>query len=68
MLHSALRVDFWDIDEMANQIIAAVQSASLRDTLLENAQAEVAKLSWQQAADKIYQIYEQHLPREAMAA
>lgn len=68
VLHSALRVDFWDIDEMANQIIAAVQSGSLRSTLLENAQTEVAKLSWQQAADKIYQIYEQHLPREAVAA
>ncbi len=62
VLHSCLRVDFWDIDEMANQIIAAIRSESLRSQLLESAQQEVGSMSWQRAADTVYDIYQQHTP------
>jgi glycosyltransferase involved in cell wall biosynthesis len=61
VLKNCLKVDFWDIDEMANQITAVVQNDALRDTLLEGAQAEYRQLSWEQASDKIVNVYKQHL-------
>ena len=61
ILKNCLKVDFWDIDEMANQITAVVQNDALRDTLLEGAQAEYSQLSWEQASDKIVNVYKQHL-------
>lgn len=67
VLHSCLRVDFWDIDEMANQMIAAVRSEALTQQLLEGAQEQVRTMSWQRAADKIHEIYRQHLAEGAAA-
>jgi glycogen(starch) synthase len=61
VMHNCLKVDFWDIDEMANQITAVVQNDPLRDTLLENAQREYQHLSWERASDKIVSLYDQHL-------
>ena len=68
VLAGALKVDYWDINEMANQMIAAVRSPGLRQTLLEMAQEEVGRMSWQEAADKIYAIYQSHLDRTAVTA
>ncbi len=67
VLHSCLRVDFWDTNEMANQMIAAVRSQALTDQLVQDAQQQVLSMSWQKAADKIYEIYQQHLPMKVAA-
>lgn len=67
VLHSCLRVDFWDVNEMANQMIAAVRSEALTEQLLEGAQQQVNTMSWQRAADKVHEIYRRHLP-EGVAA
>jgi len=61
VLANALKVDFWDIHEMANQIHAVVQNDPLRDTLLQNAQQEYQHLSWDKASEKIVGLYHQHL-------
>ena len=66
VLHSCLRVDFWDVNEMANQMIAVLRSNALHDQLQESAQAEVMSLSWQKAADAVYRIYHHHLKKEAV--
>lgn len=61
VLRSCLKVDFWDIDEMANQITAAVQNDPLRDNLLANAQLEYMQMSWDGASRKIVDLYNQHM-------
>lgn len=61
VLHNALKVDFWDINEMANNITAVVQNDSLRDTLHENSYKEFSRMNWNAAADKLLGIYDQHL-------
>lgn len=61
VLHSALRVDFWDVNEMANQIIGALRSEPLRSLLTDSAQTEVRSLNWQKAADAVYDVYRQHV-------
>jgi glycogen synthase len=61
VLANCLKVDFWDVDEMANQITAVVQNDPLRDNLLMNSMAEYRRLSWDSASDKIFGLYTQYL-------
>ena len=66
VLLNCLKVDFWDVKEMANQIVAVMQNDPLRDTLVENARTEYARLSWSKASEKIDNLYRRHLA-EAVA-
>lgn len=61
ILQNCLKVDFWDINEMANQITAVVQNDALRDVLHANAFREYQGLSWADASHKIEKVYNQHL-------
>ncbi len=63
VLKHALKVDFWDVEEMANKIIAVLRHPPLSATLREHADLEVRQLSWDGAAKKCVQVYE-----KAMAA
>jgi glycogen(starch) synthase len=60
IIHNCLKVDFWDIDEMANQITAVVQNDALSNELYANAAREYARLSWDGAADKLFDVYNSH--------
>ncbi|HUP26478.1 MAG TPA: glycosyltransferase family 4 protein [Candidatus Limnocylindrales bacterium] len=60
VLTNCLKVDFWDTDEMANQITAVVQNDGLRDALHANSMREYEQLSWNKAADKLVGMYKQH--------
>ncbi len=60
VLKNCLKVDYWDIDEMANQIANVMQSDALRDTLETNALAELDNLSWSNSGDKIMSLYRAH--------
>lgn len=55
----ALKVDFWDIDEMANKIIAVLRHAPLGETLKRHAHFEIRKLSWHDASQACLRVYEQ---------
>lgn len=61
VLTNCLKVDFWDIDEMANQITAVVMNDGLRDTLHQNSLAEYQRLSWSHAADRLMETYRLHV-------
>jgi glycogen synthase len=54
----ALKVDFWDIDEMANKIIAVLRHAPLRETLRKHAHFEIRKFSWHDASQACFEVYE----------
>ena len=60
VLLNCLKVDFWDINEMANQITAVVQDEALGVELLNNARPEYERLSWGRVSDKVKDIYQQH--------
>lgn len=66
VLVNCLKVDYWDVDEMANQIASVMKFDSLRDELHEGARKEYARLSWQPAAEKLFSVYNHHL-RGALA-
>ena len=57
VLTNALKVDFWDIEEMANKIIAVLKYETLKITLQNHGNYEVRKLRWADAAEKCEEIY-----------
>jgi glycogen(starch) synthase len=60
IIRNCLKVDYWDIDEMANQIASVLQNDVLRDQLLANASKEYERLSWDDAANKLVDMYHGH--------
>ncbi|MDP9174020.1 MAG: glycosyltransferase [Planctomycetota bacterium] len=59
VLTHALKVDFWDINEMANKIIAVLRHPPLASTLREHGNFEVKRLSWTDAAKACVTVYEE---------
>ncbi len=57
VLTHALKVDFWDIDDMANKIVAVLRHPPLSQTLREHGSFELRKLTWDGAAAKCVQAY-----------
>ena len=57
VLRHALKVDFWDTAEMANQILAVLNYPSLPAILRHESSREVAHLTWSNAAEKCFDIY-----------
>ncbi|HEY1064246.1 MAG TPA: glycosyltransferase family 4 protein [Candidatus Saccharimonadales bacterium] len=58
VLQNCLKVDFWDVHEMANQILAVVQHDALRRELTAGAYRELKSLSWAKPAERITEIYQ----------
>jgi len=61
VLKHALKVDFWDINQMANNIIAVLRYPALSKMLRENGFAETGNLRWEDSAAKINKIYKKIL-------
>ncbi len=57
VLVHALKADFWDIDDMADKIIAVLRHPILSDTLKEHGSFEVRGISWDGSATKCLQTY-----------
>lgn len=57
ILRNVIKVDFWDIEAMADAIYAIGNHDVLRQRLSRKAKEEVAGISWDSAADKIREIY-----------
>lgn len=64
ILKHALKVDFWDVDEMANKIIAVLRHNSLQKTLREQGSIEVRKLSWIDSARHCLDVYQSVVARK----
>ncbi len=63
VLTHALKCDFWDVDDMADKIVAVLRHPPLQRTLVEHGRFEVRKLTWDGAAARCEQVY-----RTAIAA
>ncbi|MFW6133910.1 MAG: glycosyltransferase family 4 protein, partial [Planctomycetota bacterium] len=57
VLDHALKVDFWDIDEMANKILAVLRHPPLQKTLRQHGRIEMKKLSWRDSAELLRETY-----------
>jgi glycogen synthase len=61
VIKHALKVDFWDINEMANKIIAVLKHPPLASTLRQHGSFEISKMSWSDAARHCVEVYRQTL-------
>ncbi len=61
VLTHALKVDFWDTEDMANKILGVISHRSLWETLWGNSREEVKKVTWDSASKKCVDYYEKIL-------
>ena len=61
VLQNCLKVDHWDIDEMANKIVAVIRDETLGQELSRNARNEYERMSWRESGRKIKKLYHEHL-------
>ena len=61
ILSHALKVDFWDTNQMANKMAAVLKYPPLGRVLRENGRAEVEKIRWEDSAILVNNIYKQML-------
>ena len=59
----ALKVDFWDVNELANKIVAVLERRELSDELRRNGSSEIRGLTWDAAAEACVQMYKEVLCR-----
>jgi len=56
-LEHALKVDFWDTDEMSNKIITALDHPEMLEELKKNGHRQALLLNWKAAAKKVINVY-----------
>lgn len=59
VLTHALKVDFWDVREMANKILSVLAYSSLHKTLADNGSAETRQFNWGTPAEHCRRVYAQ---------
>lgn len=57
VLKNALKVDFWDVDEMANKIVAVLRHEPLARQLTHLGKSEAEGVTWEKAAEKCVALY-----------
>jgi len=57
VLHHALMVDYWDVDELASKICAALTYDALTREMVERSREELKAITWDRAAKQIEDVY-----------
>lgn len=57
VLNNAVKVDFWDIDALANAICGLLQYTALSNRFSKEAGKELEKITWDRAALKVNELY-----------
>ena len=61
LLRGALKVDFWDVYDTADKVLAVLNNPTLADELRRHAAAEVRRLTWDKTARRCVHVYAQLL-------
>ncbi|MBI2558341.1 glycosyltransferase family 4 protein [Candidatus Woesearchaeota archaeon] len=59
VVRHCLKVDFWDVNEISNKIIALLRYKTLHETLKDDGYFEVKKFNWDVPAEKCIRVYNQ---------
>lgn len=57
VLKHALKVDYWDVDSMADAIYALVKYPALNKFFVTHGREEVDQMKWDRCAEEIYEVY-----------
>lgn len=63
MLDYAVKVDYWDVDAMADAIYGLIKYPALAKMFSSKGLEEVTGLKWNNAAAKIKSVYEQAIDK-----
>jgi glycosyltransferase involved in cell wall biosynthesis len=55
---NALKVDFWDINEMANKMVAVLRYPPLQEMLRAEGRKEALRFRWEDSAARVSEIYQ----------
>jgi glycosyltransferase involved in cell wall biosynthesis len=61
VLEHALKVDFWDVEDIANKILALLRQPALRRQLVEDGREEVARMRWDLRGQLLREVYREVL-------
>ena len=61
VLRNALKVDFWDVDDIANKILALLRYPALAEQLTEEGHEEIQRLRWERPAGLVRDLYRELL-------
>jgi len=56
---NALKVDYWDVDELANKMLAVITYAPLRKQLIDQGRDEVGRMRWDVRGELLRTYYEE---------
>ncbi|MBI3395416.1 MAG: glycosyltransferase family 4 protein, partial [Spirochaetia bacterium] len=56
---NCIKVDFWNVEELAEKMIAVLTDAALSRTLSESGRSEASRLTWEDTARKLEIVYYQ---------
>ncbi len=58
VIQNCLKVDFWDVDEMANKILAVLSHGTLAETLQVNGIRDLERITWDSQSQRVLDIYQ----------
>ncbi|MDR7132585.1 glycosyltransferase involved in cell wall biosynthesis [Algoriphagus sp. 4150] len=64
VLNNAIKIDFWDIDSMADAIFALLHYDGISRMFKELGTEELKKLKWEHVAEKLVTVYQKTLPQK----
>lgn len=59
VLSSALKIDFWDTQKLAQYIIASLDYEGLRDEMIQKSDTDLKDITWEHTAQKVMSIYDE---------
>jgi len=59
ILRNALKVDFWDVQEIANKILALLRYPALVEQLTSEGRDEVRRARWELRAETVREVYKE---------
>ena len=57
VVRHCMKVDFWDVDEMANKIIGLLRYGTMKNEMEKNGSMEVSSINWDSVAVKTSDVY-----------
>lgn len=57
VVKNALKIDFWDVDAIADSVIGVLRHKHLSEVMCENASKELSSVSWKRAAQTCLSLY-----------
>jgi glycogen synthase len=67
VLSTALKSNFWDVDDMADKVVGVLRSKKLKNHLSVYGKEEVKGVHWKKATDKLIELYNNLTPNFQLA-